>query len=262
MSAIDIQEIIFSKSGKKISQPIASLLRRIIHQREINEIILSGEGLPPREFVAHALRKMQIRYRIFGFSPVPNQRYIFASNHPLGGLDGVMLADAVGECCIIANDLLANIAPMREMFVPINKFGKQSHENRTLYDSALASAKPVITFPAGLCSRRQKGKVEDREWSPRFVRDAVRFSRKIVPTYVEGALSQRFYAIHSLRRRFGIATNVEMLLLADEMFRQRGREFRIVFGNPLVAPSDTSAYLAAQKIRKSCYALADMLPNV
>ena len=112
------------------------------------------------------------------------------------------------------------------------------------------------------CSRRHKGKVEDREWSPRFVRDAVRFSRKIVPTYVEGTLSQRFYAIHSLRRRFGIATNVEMLLLADEMFRQRGREFRIVFGNPLVAPSDTSAYLAAQEIRKSCYALADMLPNV
>jgi hypothetical protein len=75
MTAIDIQKIIFAKSGKKISAPIASFLRRIIHQREINEIIQSGEGLPPREFVAHTLREMQIRYRICGFRPIVGQRY-------------------------------------------------------------------------------------------------------------------------------------------------------------------------------------------
>lgn len=260
MSAIDIQEIIFNRSGKRLFAPLAFLLRRIIHQREINEIIMSGEGLSPRKFIAHALRKMQIRYRIFGFKPLMAQRYIYVSNHPLGGLDGVILADAVGECYIVANDLLTNIAPMREMFVPINKFGRQTNTNRTLYYSALASDKSVITFPAGLCSRRRQGRVEDREWSSRFVKDAVRFDRPIIPVYIEGYLSRRFYAIHALRHALGIQSNIEMLLLADEMFKQCGREFRIVFGRPIIAQSDGSAYLMAQHIRKSCYALVDMLP--
>lgn len=260
MTAIDIQKIIFAKSGKKISAPIASFLRRIIHQREINEIIQSGEGLPPREFVAHALREMQIRYRICGFRPIVGQRYIIASNHPLGGLDGVILADAVGDSYIIANDLLAHIAPMREMFVPINKFGSQRGVDIERYNAALSSDKPVITFPAGLCSRRNNGRVEDGEWSSRFVKDAIKFSRKIIPVYIEGALSWRFYAIHSFRRRFGITTNLEMLLLVDEMFRQRGNEFRVVFGRPIEVPMSASPSLEAQKIRKSCYTLADMLP--
>lgn len=262
MPAIDIKKIIFSKSGKEISWPINSLLRRIIHQREINEIILSGECLTPREFVAHTLQKMQIKYRIFGFKPTAEERYIFASNHPLGGLDGVILADAIGECYIIANDLLTNITPMQEMFVPINKFGKQNHTNRALYYSALASNKPVITFPAGLCSRRHNSKIEDREWSPRFVKDAIRFARPIVPVYIEGHLSRRFYAIHSLRQLLRIRTNIEMILLADEMFKQCGKEFRIAFGEPITIQADDCSNQIAQKIRKNCYALADMLRDI
>ena len=120
-----------------------------------------------------------------------------------------------------------------------------------------------MTFPAGFCSRITKGEVADTKWHNRFIKDAKRYHRKIVPVYVDGTLSRRFYNIYRVRRALGIHLNVELLLLVDEMFRQRGRCFRIVFGTPLDADliEGNSPTEKCQKVREIAYSLKTTMPN-
>ena len=77
--------------------------------------------------------------------------------------------------------------------------------------------------------------MEDPAWRASFVRLAERYDRTIIPLYVGGSLSDRFYRAAWLRKALGVKFNFEMLLLADEMFRQRGRSFRIRVGEPIPA---------------------------
>ena len=101
------------------------------------------------------------------------------------------------------------------------------------FDNAKVDKIEVQTFPAGLCSRKIKGKVTDLEWRTNFVKKAIQYDRTIVPVHTEGCLSKRFYRIHRFRQIFGIKANLEMLFLVDEMFRQKGKNFKISFGNPI-----------------------------
>ena len=108
-------------------------------------------------------------------------RYIFASNHPLGGLDGICLSAIIGNhfngnIRYLVNDLLLYISNLKEIFVPINKHGAQGKKNATLIEEAYSSDNQIITFPAGLCSRRQKGIISDLEWKKSFIqKDRKRF---------------------------------------------------------------------------------------
>ena len=73
----------------------------------------------------------------------------------------------------------------------------------------------------------------DLEWQARFVKDARRYDRCVVPVFVGGALSRRFYNIYRFRRMLRIEANVELLLLVDELFAQRGARVSMVVGRPM-----------------------------
>ena len=109
----------------------------------------------------------------------------------------------------------------------MNKHGGQSRSALRGIDDALASDRPVIIFPAGLCSRRQNGKVVDLEWKKMFVQKAVEFKRDIVPLFFDAENSSSFYRWANIRKRMGIKLNVEMALLPGEIFKARGKTFTI-----------------------------------
>ncbi len=181
---------------------------------------------------------MDIDHRATGFDALrPDGRYLFVANHPFGGLDGLMLAaevcERMGDVRVVANDLLMNIEPLRPIFLPVNKHGGQSGRVVEMCCRIFESDIPVVTFPAGLCSRRVAGRVVDLEWKSHFIKRAVMSRRDVVPVFFEGRLSDRFYRVAEWRRRLGVRSNVEMLLLVDEMFRQRGGRFEIRVGQPL-----------------------------
>ena len=266
MQRIDIEEILYRRIGRHLPRPIAASLRRLIHERELNEILDSGGSLPPKEFIDHVLRYIGIEYSVVRTAEIPVAgRYIFAANHPFGGPDGMIVArtlsDEFGDIGVIVNDMLSNIEPLRPLWIPVNKYGRQNTATQLAYDEALASpAKQIFTFPAGFCSRIVGGRVADTEWKVRFVRDARRYDRRIVPVYVDGRLSNHFYAIYLLRRALGIGANIELALLADEMFRQRGKHIRIIFGAPVDIRSDErSDREIADDIRDSVYSLPKLL---
>jgi putative hemolysin len=206
---------------------------------------------------------MDITCRVEGMERLdPAGRYIFASNHPFGGPDGLMLADKVaeyfGDVRLVVNDLLMNLSPLRSIFVPVNKHGRQSAEYSRVFTDAFSSDIPIVTFPAGLCSRRRGGVVEDLRWKPNFIRRAVSDRRDVVPVFFEGELSNFFYRLSSLRTALGIRANIEMLYLVDEMFRLSGRSFAIRVGEAVkweYFADGRRPQVRCDEIRRRVYAL-------
>lgn len=238
---IDIEQVLASKApklAKKLPRFLIRYLIKIVHQDEINQILAKHGHLPSFEFIRAALGDMGVTWKVEGMERLPKEgRYLFASNHPFGGMDGVILAQEIekhlGDAKSISNDLLLFVEPLRPMFLPINKHGKQSREGVRLFEETFAGNIPIQTFPAGLCSRRIKGKITDLEWHNNFVKKAVQHKRDVVPVYVEGKLSNRFYNLASFRKFFGIKANIEMLYLVDEMFKQKGKHIVLHIGEPI-----------------------------
>ncbi len=84
----------------------------------------------------------------------------------LGGLDGICLSAVIGEkfdkkIKYVVNDVLYFIKNLQPIFLPVNKYGKQSKESTATINDAYNSDDQIITFPAGLCSRKEKGKIID-----------------------------------------------------------------------------------------------------
>lgn len=238
---VDVRKVLQEKNPKLdrlLPGFVISYLRRIVHEDELNFYLENFSHLPSVDFIGACLDHMGIGYTVKGMDSLPSSgRYIFASNHPFGGLDGLMLAVRVherfGDVRVVVNDILMNLGPLRQIFVPVNKHGRQNPDYYNMYKDAFASDIPIITFPAGLCSRRKKGVVKDLVWRPNFIKQAVANQRDVVPVYFEGELSDFFYRLSNLRTGLGIKANIEMLYLADEMFKQRGRTFTIHIGEPV-----------------------------
>ena len=102
-----------------------------------------------------------------------------------------------------------------------------------LIDDMFASEKQVLIFPAGLASRKIKGKIIDLEWKKNFINKSIKYERDIIPIHFEGKNSKRFYFIANLRKWLHIKVNLEMLLLPDESFRQKNKHFNVYFGKPI-----------------------------
>lgn len=264
---VDLDKVIADKNprlARLLPRFLKRYLKRIIHQDEINHVLRSFSHQTSVEFIRSTLSYMEISYRAVGLEQLSDQgRYLFVSNHPFGGMDGMMLCDELdkrfGSGRIIVNDILMNLKPLAPLFIPVNKHGRQNSDYLRFFREALASNDQIATFPAGLCSRRIDGKVCDTKWKSSFVKNAIECQRDIVPVFFEGRLSNFFYNLSSFRKRLGIKANIEMIYLPDEMFSQHGRHFDIHFGTPVPwqeLASAGSASQNAQRIREMVYAMA------
>ena len=270
MPQIDIAEVLRQKApelSRRIPRFAVEWLRRTVHERDINHILASYWDLPPQEFIRACFREWQVTYSAHGLDRLdPAGRYLFVANHPFGGMDGMMLADKFidrfGDARVVVNDLLMHVEPLRPLWIPVNKHGSQNSAYARRFDEAFAGDLPILTFPAGLCSRRIGGRIAATEWKTNFLKKAAASGRTIVPVFVEGRLSDFFYRVDRIRKALGIRFNIEMLWLPDEMFSQQGRHFRIVVGDPV--PAEELAQFGslreqAEAIRRKTYFLEKSL---
>lgn len=238
---IDVENVIRNKNPKlaeKMPRFVINYLKRIVHQDEINEFLNKKQGVKGLPFVDAVIEFMQLSSKIEGLENVPKSgRFVFASNHPLGGLESMVLMKVVSEKYsefrFVVNDILMEIKPLAELFAPVNKHGKQSRDSLKILNDVYASDMQVLFFPAGLVSRKIKGKVVDLPWQKSFVSKAVVYQRDIIPVYIEGKNSRFFYNLARMRKTLGIKANIEMLYLVDEMMKQRGKTIEITFGKPV-----------------------------
>jgi len=270
MKLIDVKEVLRRKApkiAKRIPGFLVNYLIRTIHQDEINDIIVRYRDCDGVDFMHALVCEFDLKLEAKGEENIPTdgRKYIFASNHPLGGLDGICIASVLGhrygsQISCPVNDLLLFIPNLRSIFVPVNKHGAQARHAAQQIEEAFASDKQILTFPAGLCSRKQKGEIRDLEWKKSFIQKAVAYQRDIVPVYFEGRNSNFFYRLANFRKRIGIKMNIEMLYLPDEMFKQQHGLFRLYFGEPVPWQTfDSSKKPAewAEWMKQKVYALCD-----
>jgi putative hemolysin len=239
---VDIEKIISAKNPalrKWLPRFVLNYIKRTIHEDEVNYVLHTYGHLRGLAFNDTIITEhWRSWYRSCGLEQIPTERrYIFASNHPLGAFDGLILMSAIGayfhDLRFIVNDLLLYLKPFDPLFVPVNKYGRQSTDYARRIDETYASDVPVLYFPAGLCSRRIRGQITDLPWKPNFIQKAVQYKRDVVPVYFEGRNSNWFYGLSNFRKRIGIKANIELLYLPDEFFKQKDRTFNLYFGTPI-----------------------------
>ena len=242
ITQIDIKQVLRQKApsaARKIPGFMVDYLIRTVHQDELNEILRRYHDKDGVAFMQELIGYFDLNLELVNEENIPAEgRYIFASNHPLGGLDGICLSAIIGgrfdgKIRYLVNDLLLYLSNLRSIFVPINKHGAQGKKNAELIEKAYASDNQIITFPAGLCSRKQNGKIQDTEWKKSFIQKAVEYRRDIVPVFFEGRNSNFIYRLANMRKALGIKMNYEMIYLPDEMFKSKHKTYSIHFGKPI-----------------------------
>lgn len=264
---IDVDSVIrqrLPRHYKYIPRFVIRWVERIIKQDGLNKILTDMGDKKGVDAADIALADLNVSYNAVNEDNIPNDgRFIFASNHPLGGLDGMALISLIGhryngEIKFIVNDLLMAVKPFDNVFMPINKHGRQSREYALEIETQYNGDKQMITFPAGLCSRRLKGgKIGDLQWQKFVVSQAISSQRDIIPVFFDGRNSKYFYRFAKVREWLKIKFNVEMILLPREMFKCSGQKFDVYFGAP-IKWQDLNAKNArgeAERIRELIYTL-------
>ncbi len=266
---IDIEQVIASKNSslaKYTPKFFINLIKRLIHQDEINAFLEKNPGARGFDFAQATLNELNVSGNITYInksSIKTDERYIFVSNHPLGGLDGLILISEIGKLFnnnikFVVNDFLMHIKPLEPIFVPVNKVGSMNRTYLGKFEQAYSSSSQILYFPAGLCSRLIDGKIVDLEWKTSFIKHAVKYNRKIVPVYFSGENSKFFYRLAKLRKFLKIKFNIEMCMLPDEMFKKKNATFEVFVGEPIEIPqtdSNKETDALCKKIRETAYSL-------
>ena len=244
---IDIDGVIKEKNPSLYQLIPGFLIRyvseRIVRERILNQIMVELKDLNNFEFCAAVCNRFKVTVRSVGTENIPTEGgAIFAANHPLGGMDAMAIMESIShhrsDVKFLVNDLLMSIINLRGIFVGVNKFGATPRENIRRVDELFGSENAVFIFPAGLVSRMTQHRViRDLDWKKTFISKAKRHKKPIVPVHISGRLSRKFYRVAKIRKFFGIQMNIEMLLLAQEMMKQRGKTITITYGKPIYPAS-------------------------
>ncbi|MCB9335603.1 MAG: 1-acyl-sn-glycerol-3-phosphate acyltransferase [Flavobacteriales bacterium] len=269
---IDIEKVIKSKNPKLLKwlpKFLLNYLKKTVHQEEINQVLEENKNKFDYEFAKDIIERFNVKINTYGTENIPTTGgYIFASNHPLGGIDALALVTIMEpfrkDMQFVVNDILLNLKNLSGLFVGVNKHGNNTKDSLTKVDELFASDKAIFVFPAGLVSRKKKGLIADLEWKKTFITRAKKHQKSIVPVYVGGSLSNFFYHLSNLRLALGIKANIEMLYLADETFKQKHKTIDIVFGEPI--PADTfnktkSDSEWAKWMENKVHSMRDLIPN-
>lgn len=258
-----------SRKQKFIPGFLYGALSRLIHQDELNEMLRIGYPSQGSEFSRKVLEHLDIEVTVEGAENLPakDRRVVFASNHPLGGLDGIALIAVLGQrygdenIRFLVNDLLMNVEPLGTVFLPINKYGSQARAAAEAINAEYASDRQIVIFPAGLVSRLHPGgEVHDLKWQKAFVQKAIENDRDIVPVRFVALNRKRFYRLAKWRKKLGIKVNIEQATLPAELCASRGKRFRIIIGQPVsvseLRASGKSFPQLAEDLRAAIYRLS------
>lgn len=237
---IDIEHVFRSKNpalAKLIPQFVYSYLKRVIHEDSINLILNKNKDKIGLEFVDASIKEFGLNIQITGNENLPSTgRYIVASNHPLGGPDGLALMSTVGkkwkDIKFPVNDILLFLPNLNPLFIPINKHGSNA-SNIQIIEETFASDCMVIYFPAGLVSRKHNGVIKDLPWKKTIITKARKHERDILPVFINGNNSNFFYNLANIRKKLKIKANIEMLYLVDEFYKHANKIIEIRFGKPI-----------------------------
>jgi putative hemolysin len=238
---VDLDEII-AKSNNKLLKSfppfIMRIMKRILMQDELNEIHRKHKDKMGIDYTNAMLDELSIDVKMHNTENIQGgNRYIYVANHPLGGVDALSLLRCIhkleGKVLSPSNELFNYVPNLRPLIVGVNVFGKNTKAKSEAIAKAFESDAPIMIFPAGKVSRKNNGVVRDLDWHKSFVSKAVQTQRDVVPVFISGENSAKFYRIARWRAFFKIKLTIETLFLPQEMFKKKGCSLDLVLGAPI-----------------------------
>ena len=246
---------------------IGWLLIRILRISAINKIYNNNKDKSDLSFLNGVLDDCKIEFEIpeEDLKRIPKDgSFITISNHPLGGIDGVLLLKLLiekrADYKIIANFLLHRIEPLKPYVMPVNPF--ENHKDAKSSVAGIKSAllhlkegKPLGIFPAGEVSTYKDGKLMvDKPWEDGAVRLIKKAKVPVIPIYFHAKNSRFFYILSK------ISGTLRSAKLPSEVISQKNRVIKVRIGKPISVKDqeqykDTPSFY--EFIRKKTYMLAN-----
>jgi len=246
---------------------IGWILMKVLKISSLNKVYNKNKHLSDVPFLNGILDELQIRFEIpeEDMKRLPKDgAYITVSNHPLGGIDGILLLKLMLEqrpdFKIIANFLLHRIEPLKPYIMPVNPF-----EDRKDIKSSISGFKnailhlreghPLGVFPAGEVSTYRDGKlVVDKPWEEAAMKLVQKANVPVVPIYFHAKNSKLFYKLSKINDTFRTAK------LPSELFTQKNRVIKVRVGKP-ISIKDQQEYTQLEEfsdfLRRKTYMLSN-----
>ena len=216
------------------------LLMKVLKISTLNKIYNRNKHLSDLEFLNAILDEFQIKFEIpeEDLKRLPKDgAYITISNHPLGGIDGILLLKLMLErepnFKIIANFLLHRIEPMKPYIMPVNPFENHKDAKSSVIGIKetlrhLSDGKPLGIFPAGEVSTYKDGKlIVDKPWEEGALKIIKKAKVPVVPIYFHAQNSKLFYSLSKLNDTLRTAK------LPSELLTQKNRVIKVRIGKPI-----------------------------
>ncbi len=265
---LDIESIIRSQDNKLVRnfpKFIINFIKRSFRETEINKVLKKYHKDYGGDFVNDVILKyLKIKIKAHNENYLPKKgRFIFASNHSLGGVDFGVVYSKISErfknVKIVANEMFLHIENAKELFLPVSTLKSNEQHKKDAIEEHLKKDKGhLLIFPAGKVARMIKGKMDDGFWHRSFIRNAIEHKRDIIPMFVGGKNSNGFYRLAKIRTFFGIKANLEFFKLPGEVFKQKNAKIPVVYGKPIPYTTfdDSKSHLEwAQHVKKIVYNL-------
>ncbi|SFJ10703.1 Acyltransferase [Kaistella treverensis] len=241
MSLISITDLIKASGLTKLgilSSPIASAVMRVAKIDEVNRMYDFLKDKKGKDFFDSFVRYRELKYIVFeeDLAKIPKTGpFILVSNHPLGGIDGILMTKILSEIRpdfkIMGNFLLEKIEPMKPYVIPVNPF-----ENRKELRNSSTGMRETLKhlenggcigiFPAGEVSNKNNkfNEIRDKKWELPALKLIKIAKVPVVPMYFHAKNSRLFYRLAKLH------PDLQTLLLPAEMMNKREKPIRIRFG--------------------------------
>ena len=240
---------------------VAGLGYGFLRLGKINRLFDSAADWQGREFADHLIENMGITIDVSPeqLESIPKEGgFVVVSNHPFGGIEGVMLLSAIAKVRpdfkLMANFILSFIPNLKECFFSVNPFTDNPEWKSSLGGikgamQHIAAGYGLGVFPAGEVSRyRGHDFPEDRAWSTSIARIIKNAQVPVIPVYWDGRNSKLFYAEDKIHTMLGTSR------LTKELINKHDKCFNLQIGKPIMPaeiatyenPADLAAYLRSR----------------
>ena len=267
VSSKEISQVIGLQKLGFLGTFVGWIILRILRISAINKIYDNNKNKADLDFLNGILDACKIKFEIpeEDLKRIPKEGpFITISNHPLGGIDGVLLLKLLiekrADYKIVANFLLQRVAPLKPYVMPVNPFETRKDAKSSVagIKSALLhlrEGKPLGIFPAGEVSTHKDGKLNvDKPWEEGAIKLIKKANVPVIPIYFHAKNSRLFYFLSKF------SDTLRTAKLPSEIIQQRGRVIKVRIGKP-ISVKDQNAYKALPDfykfIRRKTYMLAN-----
>lgn len=240
VSAKEVAQVIKAEKLGVLGTLSGWVLMKVLNLSTLNSVYSKHKDKNDLHFLNSILEEFEINFEIpeEDFKRLPkNGPYITVSNHPLGGIDGILLLKLLVEhrpdFKIIANFLLDRVVPLKPYIMPVNPFETHKDAKSSVFGfkQSLAHLKqghPLGIFPAGEVSTYKDGNlIVDRPWEPSAMKLIKKAEVPVVPIYFHAKNSPLFYRLSN------ISDTLRTAKLPSEMLSQKNRVIRVRIGRPI-----------------------------